>query len=172
MEPIEFYEKNKPFYEFSNFYSVQVTFNGITYPTSEHAYQAAKFLPNTPEEREYIDIISKANTPGIALILANQKNVGGYKWRTDLNPIIQKYLNLGVKMRPDWDDVKIRIMALVVHDKFMYNERLKKLLVSTGERSIAEHTHRDKFWADGADGSGKNWLGRILMALRDVINDM
>lgn len=168
---IEFYKKGEPYYEFSNFYEAKVTYNGIVYPTSEHAYQAAKFIGNTKEEKEYIDIIRKANTPGIAFVLAKQKTGGGYKWRTDLNPIIQKYLNLGVSMRPDWEDVKIEIMAEIVHNKFMYNEKLKKLLVSTGDRYIAEHTNRDSFWADGGDGSGENWLGRILMALRDVINE-
>lgn len=53
----------------------------------------------------------------------------------------------------------------------MYNDKLKQLLVSTGDRYIAEHTHRDHFWADGGDGTGENWLGRILMALREVINE-
>lgn len=168
---IQFYEKGQPYYEFSNFYPAKVTHNGITYPTSEHAYQAAKFLGNTPEEREYINIIKNANTPGIAFVLAKQKTGGGYKWRTDLNPIIQKYLDLGVTMRPDWEDVKVMTMASIVHDKFMYNDKLKQLLVSTGDRHIAEHTHRDHFWADGADGTGENWLGRILMALREVINE-
>ena len=34
-------------------------------------------------------------------------------------------------------------------------------------RSIIEHTAQDDFWGDGGDGRGENWLGRLLMSLRD-----
>lgn len=164
---ILFYEKNQPYYEFSNFYEVEVTYNGIVYPTSEHAYQAAKFLGNTQEEQEYMDIIRKANTPGIARILALQKTGGGYKWRTNLNPIITKYKELGVTIRPDWEDVKTEIMANIVICKFEQHQDLKELLVSTGDRHIAEHTSRDLYWGDGGEkGNGESLLGQILMALR------
>ncbi len=40
-------------------------------------------------------------------------------------------------------------------------------LMKTGEATIIEHTEKDKFWADGGDGSGRNELGKVLMRLRD-----
>jgi predicted NAD-dependent protein-ADP-ribosyltransferase YbiA (DUF1768 family) len=33
--------------------------------------------------------------------------------------------------------------------------------------AIVEHTTNDRFRGDDGDGSGKNWLGRILMDVRE-----
>jgi len=49
-------------YEFlSNFYYSPVTYEGITYPTVEHAFQAAKTFDVTERRR-----ISEMKTPGMA----------------------------------------------------------------------------------------------------------
>ena len=40
--PILFYDKNDPFYEFTNFSPHDVTFKGKRYPTCEHLFQAFK----------------------------------------------------------------------------------------------------------------------------------
>lgn len=40
--PILFYEKNNPFYEFTNFSPHGVIYKGKKYPTSEHLFQALK----------------------------------------------------------------------------------------------------------------------------------
>lgn len=168
---ILFYDKEKPYYEFSNFYECKIEFDGIIFPTSEHLYQAAKFYSNTEAEKEYIKIISQTNTPNKAKILASQQIGGGYKWRTDLNSVITEYINLGVKLREDWDDIKVDVMRSIVYIKFSQNNKLKELLLSTGDKEIREHTHRDKFWGDGADGSGLNWLGRILMETREQLQN-
>lgn len=60
-------------------------------------------------------------------------------------------------------------MREIVYIKFSENEKLKQVLLSTGNRDIYEHTKRDSFWGDGGDGSGENWLGRILMEVRDIL---
>ncbi|KAG5642608.1 hypothetical protein DXG03_002506 [Asterophora parasitica] len=39
---ILFYDKDKPFYEFTNFSYHPVKYNGKSYPTSEHLFQAFK----------------------------------------------------------------------------------------------------------------------------------
>ena len=41
-ERIAFYEKNKPFYEFTNFSAHDVVYGGKRYPTSEHLFQSFK----------------------------------------------------------------------------------------------------------------------------------
>ena len=97
--------------------------------------------------------------------MANQKNGGGYKWRADLNDIIREYLNKGVTIRPDWEHVKIDIMREILQIKFE-NPHLKMLLKNTGNKILIEHTSRDSFWGDGGNGSGLNWLGRLLMEIR------
>lgn len=40
--PILFYDKNDPFYEFTNFSPHEVIYKGKRYPTSEHLFQALK----------------------------------------------------------------------------------------------------------------------------------
>jgi predicted NAD-dependent protein-ADP-ribosyltransferase YbiA (DUF1768 family) len=35
---------------------------------------------------------------------------------------------------------------------------------------LVEHTKKDKYWADGGDGSGKNRLGELLMKVRAEIS--
>jgi N-glycosidase YbiA len=42
-------------------------------------------------------------------------------------------------------------------------------LLETGDACIVEHTARDRYWADGGDGSGRNMLGRLLMRVHDEL---
>jgi hypothetical protein len=57
-------------------------------------------------------------------------------------------------------------MRCAVRAKFEAHHNLQALLISTADEILIEATVRDDFWGCGADGSGKNWLGRILMELR------
>lgn len=174
---IEFYNENDKYGEFSNYYGkgqnkkFKLEYKGKSWPTTEHLFQAFKFLgPNSSEiDNEYAEIIRQQTTPNKAKIIANQKRGGGYKWRTDLNIIIDKYKNLGVKIRKNWDDIKFDIMLKILRLKFTQNPSLKKLLLGTGESILIEHTKRDKIWGDGGDGSGMNLLGKALMKIRDEL---
>jgi len=69
---IKFYRANeKPYGALSNLYRRPVEFEGITYPTSEHAYQAGKALK--PAVRDWIQA---APTPALAAMAAH----GLYTW--------------------------------------------------------------------------------------------
>jgi hypothetical protein len=46
---------------------------------------------------------------------------------------------------------------------------IEKLLLSTGDATIVEHTVNDSYWADGGDGSGKNRLGVLWMEIREEL---
>ena len=50
--------------------------------------------------------------------------------------------------------------------KFTQHPKLKSLLLSTGDTELIEHTKNDSYWGDGADGTGKNRLGQLLMEVR------
>eukprot|EP00042_Codosiga_hollandica_P046570 m.491412 g.491412 ORF g.491412 m.491412 type:complete len:276 (-) comp57260_c0_seq2:2430-3257(-) len=140
--PLMFYNKEDPFYEFTNFAAYPLTIAGKTYPTSEHYFQSMKFVL-TPFE----DDIAKAPTPRDAFDLTRQEEFS--RWR-----------------RSDWDAVKNDVMLRALREKFTQYEHLYHLLLSTGDRHIIEHTANDTYWADGGDGTGKNMLGHLLMQVR------
>jgi ribA/ribD-fused uncharacterized protein len=73
------------------------------------------------------------------------------------------------KLRRDWERVKIGVMREAVEAKFRQHDELRTLLLDTGDARLVEHTDNDDFWGDGGDGSGRNELGRILMAVREAL---
>lgn len=143
--PIKFYTTRDEFGAFSNFSKHQVTFKGITYKTSEAAYQAQKF-----KDKDVQAEIQRAKTPGDAAKIGRDKK----------NPL-----------RKDWENVKVAVMLEVLWAKFTQHPNLKELLLSTDDREIIEHTTRDSFWGDGGDGSGKNMLGKCLMRVRSRLRE-
>jgi ribA/ribD-fused uncharacterized protein len=126
-------------YDFlSNFYHCPISYAGQRYPTTEHAFQALKTLDL--EERSKI---SRAGTPGQA-----------------------KRLGREVKLRKDWESVKVDIMREILHAKFTQNTDLLQRLLLTGETELIEgNTWGDREWGQ-VNGVGKNLLGKLLMELR------
>ncbi|KAL3270751.1 hypothetical protein HHI36_021276 [Cryptolaemus montrouzieri] len=96
----------------SNFYKCEVEYEGITYPTAEHAFQAAKTF-NVDERKK---------------ILSTK------------NPVIAKRMGRKVKLRPDWEEVKYEIMTTIVRQKFQ-NADVKKLLLETGTNILSKKTN-------------------------------
>ena len=79
--------------------------------------------------------------------------------------------NPKLRIRRDWDEVKIDFMEKAVKVKFTQLPELKKLLLETGDAELIAHSDEDSYWCDGGDGSGKNLLGMILMDLRDELRE-
>lgn len=122
----------------SNFYSCTIIYEDITYHTTEAAYQAAKTFDVLDKKG-----IAVAATPGLA-----------------------KKLGRRLKMRTDWDEVKISVMEQCLRLKFAQPE-LKKKLLDTGEEYLVEGNHwGDIFWGV-CKGKGENNLGILLMKLRE-----
>jgi len=124
----------------SNFAPAPVMLDGVEYPTTEHAYQAAKTTDDAEREA-----VRQCATPGRA-----------------------KRMGREITMRFDWDDVKEAVMLDLTRQKYALPEYRERLL-ATGEREIVEgNTWGDTFWGV-CNGVGKNKLGRILMQVRDEI---
>jgi len=117
-------------------------YRGIAYPTSEHAYQAAKTL--NENSRMNISILG---TPSEA-----------------------KRYGKTVQLRADWDEVKLEIMAEIVRAKFIQNPTLREKLLATDDAILEEGNNwGDTYWGV-CKGSGENNLGKVLMELRDCLN--
>jgi N-glycosidase YbiA len=138
---IEFYHQNKPYGFFSNFAPYPIYLKEKTWATSEHYFQAQKFVGTVHEE-----IIRQTETPGKAAKMGRERD----------RPL-----------RDDWEAVKDDIMIEALHAKFSQHPDLKDKLLATGNAELIEHTANDRYWGDGGDGSGKNMLGRLLMEVRD-----
>jgi ribA/ribD-fused uncharacterized protein len=130
-----------PPYEFlSNFHPAPVRLDRVEYPTVEHAYQAAKTLDET--ERQHV---RSASTPDEA-----------------------KKRGRRVTVRPDWEQIKVSVMRDLLRQKFS-DAVLRDRLLGTAPLILFEgNTWGDRFWGV-CDGEGQNWLGRLLMEIRDGV---
>lgn len=143
--PIYFYSLNQPYGCFSNFSKHSFELDGHIWKTSEHFFQAQKFVGT----KHYTDILY-APTPKIAL------NLGG---------------NRNFPLRKDWEEVKEDIMRQALYAKFSQNESIKKILLSTEDEELIENSPIDYYWGCGKYNSGKNRLGHLLMELREKLKN-
>lgn len=125
----------------SNFYEHTIVFEGRTYRTSEHAYQAAKTIIEAEK-----------------ILFERQK----------ITPSYAKRMGQTVTMRSDWEDVKIPIMYAILKEKFL-DSKLKTMLTNTQGSYLEEGNYwHDTFWGI-CRGKGTNHLGIILMEIRDEL---
>lgn len=122
----------------SNFFPVEIEMEGNTYRTLEHAYQAAKTL--NPIERWRI---RDCNTPGQA-----------------------KRAGRRVTKRDGWEDARTVVMELLLRQKFQRPDLRSKLILTGNAELIEGNDWGDTFWGV-CDGEGENWLGKLLMRVRD-----
>ena len=128
----------------SNFWYASVEFEGKLYKSSEHAYQAAK--TKDEEIRRKIQAISK--------------------------PSEAKKFGHSIKLREDWEEVKLNCMEKILRSKFERSKELKTKLLSTGSKLIEEGNNwGDKYWGK-VNGKGTNHLGLLLMKIRDELKDV
>lgn len=77
-----------------------------------------------------------------------------------------KRLGKCVKLRPDWDEIKLEVMTQVIQAKFGQNPALARKLLATGDLELVEtNSWGDTYWGT-CQGKGKNHLGKILMQER------
>lgn len=127
----------------SNFFLCDITIGGITYNSAEAAFQAQKVLDDE-EKKKFISI----------------------------TPVQAKRLGKKVKLREDWEEVKVDIMREIVRCKFTQNPNLAEKLIQTGDTELIEGNNwRDYFWGM-CNGKGKNNLGKILMEVREEVKKL
>jgi ribA/ribD-fused uncharacterized protein len=150
MEEIRFYRADeKPYGVFSNLLRRPIEFEGETFATSEHAYQAGK--ARKPEVKAWL---MAAPSPALLAMAAH----GLYVW----------------DISSDWSKVKFDRMRGVLRAKFTQHEDLKAILLSTGTARLVESATVDnavnRLWGE-VNGVGKNMLGEMLMELRASLQE-
>jgi hypothetical protein len=129
----------------SNFEPVKIIYNELEFPSVEHAYQSAK-----GDDEEWIKFCSNVN------------NKAGYV----------KQMSKTIKLDKNWSKDKIKIMKLLLKQKFN-KEPFKTKLLETGNEYIQEgNTWNDVFWGvDLNTNNGKNNLGKLIMDIRNELNN-
>jgi ribA/ribD-fused uncharacterized protein len=74
-----------------------------------------------------------------------------------------------LKLRSDWDQVKQNVMWQGVLIKFLTHVDIQRILLDTGEEVIVEDSPTDYYWGCGQDKTGQNQLGKILMKVRQEL---
>jgi len=130
----------------SNFFVCDVEYEGCTYRSSEHAFQAAK-----------------------CTVRAEHDEIVAVKTPTEAKKLGRKCC-----LRDDWEKIKAKIMWDIVKAKFEQNYELRQKLLQTGDMVLVEGNrwHDDHFgvcYCDNCNGHGLNLLGRTLMYVRDQL---
>lgn len=135
----------------SNFYPCSVVYEDVTYPSVEHAYQAAKTL-NVNEREKFV---YAGVTAGRAKKMGDAIKEAGH-------------------LRSDWEEVKVDIMRDMLMQKFYPTILRRKLLCTFSANLIEGNWWHDIFWGvcEGTckqgphEPTGENWLGILLMEIR------
>lgn len=125
----------------SNFHECPVYFEGLLYPSSECAYQAAKVDSDC---RHKLQTCSSETSKKVWKLLS----------RIDIT-------------EDEWDVRKYDVMSVILFDKFYRNRDLRQKLIDTGDKFLEESNHwKDVFWGVDIKLGGQNNLGKILMKIR------
>jgi len=156
-EIVFFFSKEPENKELSNFYETEFDLDGVKYKSAEHAYQGIK--AKTFGDEEAFGKILKAKSAQSAK--AAGKKVKEYKEET-------------------WKEKKDEVMKTVLRAKFTQNLELRKKLLDTEDKRLANADSRDKYWGIGTSANttmakdpkkwkGENKLGVMLEELRAQI---
>jgi ribA/ribD-fused uncharacterized protein len=124
----------------SNMFPASFLENGVTFSCTESYYMGHK--------------------SGLAEDLVRFAGLNGYE---------AKKLGKTVVLQDDWDTKKLGIMKQALILKFSQNPDLRDKLLATEDAYLEETNFwKDFFWGV-YDGKGENFLGKLLMEVREEI---
>ena len=153
---ISFRKNNESHGIFSNMFPTPMELYGVGIRTSEHLYQALKF----------------SKYPNIQKTIINERSPMSAKFKSR---------SFQSRVRADWMKVNVNVMKFCLQLKLIQNDVFYEELAKTGKMDIVEHSSKDVFWGaklleNSKDSRvkifvGKNMLGRLLIQLRDEIQE-
>ncbi|KAJ6495952.1 DUF1768-domain-containing protein [Mycena vulgaris] len=138
--------KTDPYYGFTNSSAHPVKYNGKVYPTSEHLFQAFKYMDLRPDIAEQIRACKS------------------------LSKVFKHSRAHLAHQHPDWDRMDISKMEITLYHKFAQNEELRQQLLGTGDAELVNYTQTE-FWGVGKDQRGRNELGKVLERVRSSLRE-
>ena len=126
---------------FSNFQLSPIIVDDNVYPSVENYYQSQKTL-NLEERKQFETCF----------------------------PSKAKKLGRSVKLRDDWEQVKLEVMEKALRIKFVPGTVWYDKLMETEGEIVEWNNWGDRFWGKTLDGKGENHLGKILIKIRDGAN--
>ena len=130
-----------PLKELSNYFTSEFVLDGVTYRTLEAYLQSEKYSSTDPD---YAQKIRDQRNSALLRGMAKSK---------------------GHTARADWDDVRLNVMRKGLEAKFAM-PAFAAVLLGTGTALLEQESVDDAYWGIGADGTGENWTGKLLMELR------
>ncbi len=133
----------------SNFHLAPVEFEGLIYPSTEHAYQAAK-IDDTSVREMIRDLPEPKDAKKASHWLTPPEN-----WQT-----VRKF----------------QVMETVLREKFKHADLALKLLATGDEELIEGNTWHDNSWGNCScakckEIQGENHLGKLLMKIRKELKE-
>lgn len=123
----------------SNFHSVPVLFEGVLYPSTENAYQAAK-CADLSQKEQFVNC----------------------------SPSDAKKLSKTILIRENWDSFKYDVMSAIIFDKFYRDYDLRIKLLDTENKYLEETNHWGDIYWGVCNERGQNKLGKIIMGVRTI----
>jgi ribA/ribD-fused uncharacterized protein len=130
----------------ANFSRHPIAMGGIVWSTVEHFFHAQKFILC----KEVFEAILIADSP------AKAKQIGK-KFRE--------------RRRSDWRAIRQGVMKMAIEAKFLQHPDLAMNLLATDKRMIVEQANDDWYWGCGYNGRGLNVMGRIIMQVRNQLQN-
>ncbi len=138
----------RTYHVFENEFPVAVVYEGETYPSAFHAYQAARFA--APEDRAPL-AAQRAGGPR-AMSLHEARAYGS---------------STKLALVPNFGKDRELILEEIVRAKFASNARLLVALLRTGDAEMRYDSPSPTWGFDG--GSGQNMHGKVLARVRDEL---
>jgi ribA/ribD-fused uncharacterized protein len=127
------------------FYDEEGNDRYLDFPTNEHAFMYAKLIQPDHKYENYLKIVK-------------------------LSPTKVKEWGRSIQLRADWEQIKKKVMFDVNWAKYTQHPDLAAKLLETGNKLLIERNYwGDTTWGIDHNKGGKNYLGKILMMVRDLL---
>lgn len=177
------YVNNKTAQQLSNFYETTVTFQGVAYPSSEHAFQS-HLVDNITFAERFKKGGDLATYEALKLF-SKKPNLQYWKDRNAIGVVAKKaisktFLKKSKVGRRFFSKEKCEELFLeILMAKFTQNEELKKALLATGDTYLVEVAQKYNVTCDEPPRwggkvvqgvvHGHNQMGALLMHVRDQL---